>query len=137
MEYFVSLHRSKQVSWYSGVQDYSHITWCLCHFTDTRRVPLVGQERFIWSTWAYTRPHPRFLEGTWAYTRPHPRFLEGFSLSVVCFMCMFWRSLFVLLSSFLLAPALSVLWFTASDFPFGIFKLFIYTCHCNYIIFIS
>jgi hypothetical protein len=39
-------------------------------------------------------------------------------------MCMFCRSLFVHLYFFLLAFVLSVLRFTDSDYPFGIFKLF-------------
>jgi len=39
------------------------------------------------------------------------------------FMCMFCRSLSVLF--FLLASVLSVLRFTDSDYPFGIFKLFL------------
>ena len=43
------------------------------------------------------------------------------------FICeMFCRSLFVLLSFFLLAIVLSgLLWFTDNDYPFGIFKLFL------------
>jgi hypothetical protein len=41
---------------------------------------------------------------------------------IFSFMCMFCRSLFVL---FLSTIVLSVLlWFTDSDYPFGIFKLF-------------
>ena len=39
------------------------------------------------------------------------------------FMCMLFRSLFVLLSLILLAIVLFVLRFTDSDYPFGIFKL--------------
>ena len=42
-------------------------------------------------------------------------------VSNISFMCMICKSLFVL---FLLAVMLSVLRFTDSDYPFGIFKLF-------------
>jgi uncharacterized membrane protein len=47
---------------------------------------------------------------------------------VFSFMCMFCRSLFVLLSRFFFfATVLSVLFrFTDSDYAFGIFKLFLY-----------
>ena len=49
----------------------------------------------------------------------------GSCYSIFSFMCMICRSLFVLLSFFLLAIVLSVLLrFTVSDYPFGIFKLF-------------
>jgi hypothetical protein len=41
------------------------------------------------------------------------------------FCVMFCRSLFVLFFIFLATTVLSVLRFTASDYPFGIFKLFI------------
>jgi len=45
--------------------------------------------------------------------------------SIFSFICMFCRSLFVLLSFFLLAIVLSVLLrYTDSDYLFGIFKLF-------------
>ena len=50
----------------------------------------------------------------------------GYSFSGDCatrFMCMLFRSLFVLLSLILLAIVLFVLRFTDSDYPFGIFKL--------------
>ena len=42
-------------------------------------------------------------------------------------MCIFCRSLFVLLNFFLLAIVLPVLRFTDSDYPFGIFKLSLYS----------
>ena len=45
--------------------------------------------------------------------------------SIFSFMCLFCRSLFVLLYFFFLAIVLSVLLrYTDSDYPFGIFKLF-------------
>ena len=52
-------------------------------------------------------------------------FSEGSCYSIFSFMCMFCRSLFVLL---LLAIVLSVLRFTDSDYPFSIFKLFLDLC---------
>ena len=58
-----------------------------------------------------------------AYRSGAPEFTPGF-YSIFSLMCMFCRSLFVL---FLLAILLSVLFqFTDSDYPFGIFKLFLY-----------
>jgi len=49
---------------------------------------------------------------------------------IISFMCMFCRSLFVLLSFFLLAIVLSVLLeFTDSDYPFSIFKLIIHSAY--------
>ena len=54
---------------------------------------------------------------------PSPDFLWGSGYSIFSFMCKFYRSLFVL---FLLTIVLSVLLrFTDSDYPFGIFKLFL------------
>jgi hypothetical protein len=52
----------------------------------------------------------------------HARFLVGFVWLIMVFCVMFCSSLLVL---FLLAIALSVLRITASDYPFGIFKLFL------------
>ena len=53
-------------------------------------------------------------------------FRWGSCYSLFSFMCMFCRSLFVLLGFFLLAIVMSVLLlFTYSDYPFGIFKLFL------------
>jgi hypothetical protein len=52
----------------------------------------------------------------------------GFVLQylIFSFMCMFCRSLFVLVYFFFLAIVLSVLLrYTDSDYPFGIFKLFL------------
>ena len=65
----------------------------------------------------------------------HTQFLWGSCYSIVSFMCMFCRSLFVLFFFFfyplcclffcLLSIVLSVLLrYTDSDYPFGIFKLF-------------
>jgi hypothetical protein len=51
-----------------------------------------------------------------------PDFYLGSRYSIFSFMCMLCRSLFVL---FRLAIVLSVLRFTDSDYPFGIFKLFL------------
>jgi hypothetical protein len=72
----------------------------------TRRVPLVEQE---------LPTLPEHLNS--------PRFTVRFVLLDVSFY-IFCRSLFVL---FLLAIALSVLRFTDSAYPFGIFKLFLET----------
>ena len=47
--------------------------------------------------------------------------------SVVRFMCMFCRSLYVL---FLLTIVLSVFQFTDSDYPFGVFKVFLCLLYC-------
>ena len=47
------------------------------------------------------------------------------SCSIFSFMSMFFRSLFVPLSFFFLAIVVSVLRFTDSDYPFGIFKRFL------------
>jgi hypothetical protein len=63
-------------------------------------------------------------------------FIHGFSVvhvaRYVVFCIMFCRSLFVFCPVFLLGIALSVfLRFKDSDYPFGIFKLFIYT-ECFY-----
>ena len=65
-----------------------------------------------------------------AFPSREPEFTPGFKwgscYSIFRFMCMFCRSLFVLLY-FFLAIVLSVLLrYTDSDYPFGIFKLF---CH--------
>jgi len=62
-----------------------------------------------------------------AYPSGAPEFTPGFKggscYSIFSFMCMFCRSLFVL---FLLAIVLSVLLrYADSDYPFGIFKLFL------------
>jgi hypothetical protein len=68
-----------------------------------------------------------------AYPSGAPEFIPGFSgvrvtQSLVLCTCIFCRSLFVLLSFFFLAIVLSVLLrFTDSDYPFGIFKLFLYS----------
>ena len=51
---------------------------------------------------------------------------SGFCVSRPLVFCVvFCLSLFVLLSFFLLVIVLSVLWFTSSDYLFGIFKLFL------------
>ena len=50
-----------------------------------------------------------------------PGFLWGSSYSIFSFMCMFCRSLFVLLTNVLSL----LLRFMDSDYPFGIFKLFL------------
>jgi hypothetical protein len=65
------------------------------------------------------------------YPSGAPEFNPGYSgfrfaRSLVCFMCMFCRSLFFLLYIFRLAIVLSVpLRITDSGIPFGIFKLFL------------
>jgi len=72
-------------------------------------MPLVQKELFT---------HP------WHLSSP-PLFLWGSCYSIFSFMCMFCSSLFVF---FPLVIVLSVfLWFTGSDYPFGIFKLFLET----------
>jgi hypothetical protein len=73
----------------------------------TRRVSLVEQILLIPS------------RGTWIHTL----FYWGSCYSIFSFMCMFCRSLFVLLSFFLFAIVLSILLrFTDSYYPFGILK---------------
>ena len=60
-----------------------------------------------------------------------PEFTPGFKLGscywIFSFMCMFCRSLLILLSFFHLAVVLSVFRFMDSDYPFGIFKFFLET----------
>jgi len=56
-----------------------------------------------------------------------PGFQWGSCYSIFSFICMFCRSLFVLLYFFLLVIVLSALLrYTVSDCPFDIFKLFLY-----------
>ena len=69
------------------------------------RVTLMGQELLIF---------PKHMSSL-------PVFLWGSSYSIFSFMCMFCRSLFVLLTNVLSL----LLRFTDSDYPFGIFKLFL------------
>jgi hypothetical protein len=55
----------------------------------------------------------------------HLNSTPGLCYSIFSFICMFCRSLFVLLYFFLLTIMLSVLLrYTDSDYPFGIFKFF-------------
>ena len=59
-----------------------------------------------------------------------PPGFSGVRVTIFSFICMFCRSLFVLLYFFFLAIVLSVLLrYTDSDYPFGIFKLFLYFLH--------
>ena len=67
-----------------------------------------------------------------AYPSGAPEFTPGFQwsscYSIYSFMCIFCRSLFVLLYFFfLLAIVLSVLRYTDYDHPFAIFKLFLHS----------
>ena len=63
---------------------------------------------------------------TFQSTCVHPQFLVGSCYSIFSFMCMFCRSLFVLLYFFLLTIVLPVLLlYTDSDNPFDVFKLFL------------
>jgi hypothetical protein len=91
----------------------------LIHVTRlTRRVPLVEQELLTL---------PEHLSSS-------PVFNVGSCYSIFRFMCMFCRSLFVFLPFYLLAIVLSVLFlFTASDYPFDIFKLFFLVPTGNYL----
>ena len=61
-----------------------------------------------------------------------PGFQWGSHYSIFSFICMFCRSLFAPVVLFLLAIVLPVLLrFTDSDYPFGIFKLFLtFNCIC-------
>jgi hypothetical protein len=65
------------------------------------------------------------LAGTVCPSGP-PEFIPGFQwgsyYSIFSSICMFCRSLFVILSFFFLAIVLSVLRFMDSNYPFGIFK---------------
>jgi hypothetical protein len=57
------------------------------------------------------------------------RLLGGLYYSIFISMCMFCRSLFVLLSFFFLVIVLSVLLrFMDSNYPIGIFKLILQSC---------
>ena len=68
-----------------------------------------------------------YPSGAHAFT---PGFQWGSCYSIFSFMRIFCRSLFVLLYFFLLAIVLSVLLrYTDSDYPFGIFKLFLMSIH--------
>ena len=55
----------------------------------------------------------------------HPGFLWGSCYSIFSFMCTCCRSLFVLLYFFFWPSCCLLLLFTDSDYPFGIFKLFL------------
>jgi hypothetical protein len=120
------------MAWLTAVEYLCHKwTWICCacrkHFPDpflihvtrlTRRVPLVEQELLTL---------PEHLSSS-------PVFNVGSCYSIFRFMCMFCRSLFVFLPFYLLAIVLSVLFlFTASDYPFGIFKLFFLVATRNYL----
>ena len=92
---------------YTGFQHNFHIRWCSCRLTVTLWVSHVEQELLT------------FLEHLTS-----PLVFSGVCVAWYLVFCvMFCRSLFVLLS--FLAIVLSVLQFTASDCPFGIFKTFI------------
>jgi len=84
-----------------------HRSWFITGFVTrlTRRFPLVDQELL-------TRPE-------------HLRSPPGFSsyFSIFSFMCMFYRSLFVLLYLFFVIVLFVFLRFMDSDYLFGIFKL--------------
>ena len=96
-------HGGQNTIWHRSFLHSSPITGFVTRLT---RVPLVEQEQ------------PTFPEHP-----SSPRFKWGLCYSIFSFMCMFCRSLFVLLSFF--AIVLSVLWFTDSYYPFGILKLFL------------
>ena len=85
-------------------------SWLIIGFITmlTRRVPLVEQE--LLSLPEHLGSHP---------------VLWCSCYSIFSFVCMFYRSLFVLLYFFFLAIVLSVLRFTDSDYPFGISKPFL------------
>ena len=76
---------------------------------------------------------PQLSEAGTAYPSGAPKFTPGFSwgscysiYSFLCIFVVFCSSLIVLLSFFLLAIVLSVLYrFTDSDYLFGPFKLFL------------
>jgi hypothetical protein len=88
---------------YSGVQHDFQIRWDSCRLTITWWVSHVIQELLPFRS-----------------TYGHPRFQWGSSCSIISFMCMFSRSLFVLS---LLAIILSILpRITVCNYPFGIFK---------------
>ena len=80
----------------------------------------------MWSRTAYLSGTPEFTPGfKWLSIFPSgtPEFTPGFKWLSSCYLkfsIKFCRSFLVL---FLLAIGLSVLRFTASDYPFGIFKL--------------
>jgi hypothetical protein len=78
----------------------------------TRRVPHVEWELLTLPSLLSSPPPPPLFNGV-RVARP------------LVFCVMFCRSLFVLFFIFLATTVLSVLRFTASDYPFGIFKLFI------------
>ena len=65
-----------------------------------------------------------------AYPSGAPQFTPGFQwgscYSIFSFICMFCRSLFVLLCFVLLTIVLSVLRYTDSDYSFGILRIFLY-----------
>ena len=62
-------------------------------------------------------------------TPPHPGCQGGSCCSVIIFCVVFCRSLFVVLSLFLLVLHCHVLLLTASDYLFGVFK---HVLHCLY-----
>jgi len=92
---------------HTGVQHDFHVTWCLCRLTVTRRVSLVEQEPLNLPEHQSSLPVYIGVRVAWS--------------SVFCVT--FCRSMFVL---FLLAIVFPVLLrFKTSDYPFGIFKLFL------------
>jgi hypothetical protein len=88
------------------------ITWC----TSTLTISFVYYADMFVIIW---KTSYEFIPGSY----------WGSCYSIFSFICMFCRSLFVLLYFFLLAIVLSVLLrFTDSEYPFGIFKLFLWLC---------
>ena len=84
--------------------------------------------RWLWrndgygsNIYSYIR-EPTITPNSLLLLRNSCRFQWSLCYSIFSFMCMFCRPLFVF---FLLAIVLSVLWFTDSDYPLVIFKLFL------------
>ena len=94
---------------YTGVQSNFHIWWCLCHLQATRWVPCVEQELTSYrKSWV----HPLVFCGV-VVAQCLAFFFVDHCLSYKCIDC--------LLAAII--NVLSVFWFTASDFLFGIIKL--------------
>jgi hypothetical protein len=92
------------------------------------RTHKISGDRHLEIQLPYERDHDTNNRITYSCITPQfaPRFVVGSCYSIFSFICMFCRSLFVILYYFMLAIMLSVLlWYTDSDYLFCIFLLFL------------
>jgi hypothetical protein len=92
-------------------------------------IPFTFSLANVWYIWSYMCIFYKILTGTWKvkrYQSGRTQHVEIKKDKLWSTICMFCRSLFVLLYFFLLTIVLSVLLrYTDYDCPFGIFKLFL------------